>query len=104
MSYSGSGAGAPGAETGVRRRARILEFRLENRDSLPESLDFRRNRMGSLQDRLRLFELHPTDGRLLKQTFAELVQQVRIEAADGFEGLMAVLPPPSRRGLTLIDP
>lgn len=56
------------------------------------------------QDRLRLFELHPTDGRLLRQTFADLVRQVRIEAADGFAGLKAVLPPLARRGLTLIDP
>lgn len=62
------------------------------------------SRLMRRQDRLRLFELHPTDGRLLQQTFAELGQQVRIEAADGFEGLKAVLPPPSRRGLTLIDP
>ncbi|MFN3593360.1 MAG: 23S rRNA (adenine(2030)-N(6))-methyltransferase RlmJ [Thiobacillaceae bacterium] len=62
------------------------------------------SRLMRRQDRLRLFELHPMDGRLLKQTFAELDQRVRIEAADGFEGLKAVLPPPSRRGLTLIDP
>lgn len=56
------------------------------------------------QDRLRLFELHSTDVGLLRHSFAELGRQVRIEAADGFEGLKAVLPPPPRRGLTLIDP
>jgi len=56
------------------------------------------------QDRLRLFELHATDAGLLRLSFAELGRQVRIEAADGFEGLKAVLPPPPRRGLTLIDP
>ena len=38
------------------QRARILEFRLQNRDSLPESLDFRRNRMAMLQDRLGQFD------------------------------------------------
>lgn len=56
------------------------------------------------QDRLRLFELHSTDVGLLRRSFAELGRQVRIEAADGFEGLKAVLPPPPRRALTLIDP
>ena len=56
------------------------------------------------QDRLRLFELHTTDAGLLRLSFAELGRQVRIEAADGFEGLKAVLPPPPRRGLILIDP
>lgn len=62
------------------------------------------SRLMRRQDRLRLFELHPTDERLLQQTFAKLGQQVRIEASDGFDGLMAILPPPTRRGLTLIDP
>jgi polysaccharide biosynthesis transport protein len=38
------------------QRARILEFRLQNRDSLPESMDFRRNRMAMLQDRLGQFD------------------------------------------------
>ncbi len=56
------------------------------------------------QDRLRLFELHSTDVGLLRHSFAELGRQVRIEAADGFEGLKTVLPPPPRRGMTLIDP
>lgn len=38
------------------QRNRILQFRLENRDSLPESLQFRSNRQTSLQDRFRQFE------------------------------------------------
>lgn len=62
------------------------------------------SRLMRRQDRLRLFELHPTDGQKLQQTFAKLDQQVRIEAADGFQGLKAVLPPPAERGLILIDP
>lgn len=56
------------------------------------------------QDRLRLFELHSTDLGLLRHSFAEMGRQVRIEGTDGFAGLKAVLPPPPRRGLTLIDP
>lgn len=59
-------------------------------------------------DRMRLFELHPTDGKLLRQTFqagnAQASKQVLIEAQDGFAGLKALLPPPPRRSVVLIDP
>ena len=56
------------------------------------------------EDRLRLFELHSTDHTLLTGNFAAAGRQVRVESGDGFAGLRAVLPPPSRRGLVLIDP
>ncbi|WP_137939937.1 23S rRNA (adenine(2030)-N(6))-methyltransferase RlmJ [Chitinivorax sp. B] len=56
------------------------------------------------QDRLRLFELHPTDAELLQQNFAEHSKRGTVQMTDGFEGIKAVLPPPSRRALTLIDP
>jgi 23S rRNA (adenine2030-N6)-methyltransferase len=56
------------------------------------------------QDRLRLFELHSTEGPLLAQQFAQAGRRVDVTAGDGFAGLRAVLPPPSRRGLVLIDP
>ena len=55
-------------------------------------------------DRMRLFELHSTDSTLLAAHFAREKRQVRVEASDGFDGIKAVLPPPSRRGLVLIDP
>jgi 23S rRNA (adenine2030-N6)-methyltransferase len=55
-------------------------------------------------DRLRLFELHSTDDRLLEKTFAKAGVRVAIERADGFQAIKAVLPPPPRRGLVLIDP
>lgn len=55
-------------------------------------------------DRLRLFELHPTDVRLLKLTFESAGRRVLIQQADGFAGLKALLPPPPRRALVLIDP
>lgn len=55
-------------------------------------------------DRLRLFELHSTDSRLLQRNFKDTGKRVGIQAADGFEGLKSVLPPPPRRGLVLIDP
>ncbi len=60
------------------------------------------------QDRLRLFELHGTDNKLLRENFAhdfpDDERRVAIGQADGFLELKAVLPPPPRRGLTLIDP
>jgi 23S rRNA (adenine2030-N6)-methyltransferase len=55
-------------------------------------------------DRLRLFELHSTDFRLLAKTFAGEERCVAVRQADGFQELKSVLPPPPRRGLTLIDP
>lgn len=56
------------------------------------------------QDRLRLFELHPTDSEILRENFAGHEAQVLIQAADGFGALKALLPPPPRRALVLIDP
>jgi len=56
------------------------------------------------QDRLRLFELHSKDARLLQENFQDAGKQVIVESGDGFAGLKALLPPPSRRALVLIDP
>jgi 23S rRNA (adenine2030-N6)-methyltransferase len=56
------------------------------------------------QDRLRMFELHSTESRLLQQYFREDGPRAIAQAGDGYAGLQAVLPPPSRRGLILIDP
>ncbi|MDR2000199.1 MAG: 23S rRNA (adenine(2030)-N(6))-methyltransferase RlmJ [Zoogloeaceae bacterium] len=55
-------------------------------------------------DRLRLFELHGTDVRLLEKTFAKAGSRVAIHQADGFAEIKSVLPPPPRRALVLIDP
>jgi 23S rRNA (adenine2030-N6)-methyltransferase len=57
-------------------------------------------------DRLKLFELHPTDTRLLTQHVAQLRsgRQVSVLREDGFEGMKKFLPPKSRRGLVLMDP
>ena len=70
------------------------------------------------QDRLRVFEMHPTDSKLLTENFRKLEAhaaangqrsnargtRVQLQRADGFAGLKALLPPPSRRGLVLMDP
>lgn len=55
-------------------------------------------------DRLRLFDLHPTDLRHLQDLFASHGRQVRVQALDGYAGLRSVLPPPPRRAAVLIDP
>ena len=69
-------------------------------------------------DRLRLFELHPADAKILADNFrkVELHQlengvrpttrgkRVLVERGDGFHALKTLLPPPSRRALVLIDP
>jgi len=57
-------------------------------------------------DKLKLFELHPTDTRLLEQHVAQLKagRQVAVLREDGFEGLKKFLPPPSRRALVMMDP
>lgn len=59
-------------------------------------------------DRLRLFELHPADVKLLAQNIAgaapDAQRRVAIRQEDGFAGLKALLPPPPRRGLVVIDP
>jgi 23S rRNA (adenine2030-N6)-methyltransferase len=56
------------------------------------------------QDRLRCFELHTTEGKALQEHFSAAGRRVAVVAGDGFAGLKSVLPPPSRRGLVLIDP
>ena len=59
------------------------------------------------QDKLRLFELHPTEIEVLETTLRHLGtsrRQVAIAREDGFAGLKRLLPPPTRRGLVLIDP
>lgn len=59
-------------------------------------------------DRLRLFELHPADVKLLAETIAasapDAQKRVTIRQEDGFDGLKVLLPPPPRRGLIVIDP
>ena len=56
------------------------------------------------QDKMRLFELHPTDSEILQRNLADQGSQVLIQTADGLAGLKALLPPPPRRALVLIDP
>jgi 23S rRNA (adenine2030-N6)-methyltransferase len=54
-------------------------------------------------DPLRLYELHPTDERIL-QSFIGRRMHTRVYLEDGFAHFTRELPPPSRRGVVLIDP
>lgn len=55
------------------------------------------------QDKARLFEMHPTDFGLLQKNMAS-DRRVKVMREDGLKGLLALLPPLSRRALILIDP
>ncbi|WP_229217315.1 23S rRNA (adenine(2030)-N(6))-methyltransferase RlmJ [Massilia forsythiae] len=136
-----SGAGVYALDSAQASRSGEFEdgiARLWNRDDLPPALaeyvDVVRalNPSGKLryypgspyvaeqvarpEDRLRLFELHPSDIKILVDNFRKLEahqaeqgerargRRVLIDYKDGFQGLKALLPPPSRRALVLIDP
>ncbi|UVW27440.1 23S rRNA (adenine(2030)-N(6))-methyltransferase RlmJ [Massilia sp. H6] len=74
------------------------------------------DQLSRAEDRLRLFELHPSDCRILAQNFRKVEEhkaeqgerargrRVLIEHGDGFQSLKKLLPPPSRRALVLVDP
>ncbi len=69
-------------------------------------------------DRLRLFELHPSEVRILDENFRKIEaheaeqgrrtttrgKRIIVARGDGFMALKALLPPVSRRGLVLMDP
>ncbi len=55
------------------------------------------------QDQLRLFELHPTDFKILAAYLGDM-PGVEVKMADGYAALKGQLPPPTRRGVVLIDP
>ena len=55
------------------------------------------------QDRLVAIEKHPEDAAALTALLKPFAK-VRVEAADGYARLLALMPPPERRGAILIDP
>lgn len=137
-----AGAGVYALDTGYAAKSREYETGIEplwDRADLPESLAEYMNLVKAMnpsgkmryypgspycadrimreQDRIRLFELHPSDSKLLEDNFRKLEahaaeqgrrpargKRVMVQKGDGFLGLKALLPPPSRRGLMLIDP
>lgn len=57
-------------------------------------------------DRLRLFELQADESGYLQQQFSGGAErnQIQVSRSDGFAGAKGLLPPPSRRGVVIIDP
>ncbi len=55
------------------------------------------------QDSAHMFELHPTDINHLTE-FCQRWRKAHVKQSDGYQGLLGLLPPPSRRGVVLIDP
>lgn len=55
------------------------------------------------QDRMIACDLHPGEAEILKEALYAW-PRARVEARDGYGALKALLPPPERRGLILIDP
>jgi 23S rRNA (adenine2030-N6)-methyltransferase len=55
------------------------------------------------QDQLRLYEMHPTDHKILDSYLGE-VHGVEVKLGDGYAALKSQLPPTTKRGVVLIDP
>lgn len=123
-------AGAGGYPLAGKQAQKLGEFadgiaRLWQRDDLPEMVaDFvdlvaAENASGDLryypgspqiaaavmrpQDELRLFELHPAEVKELAERMSSR-RHTEVHHGDGFGSLRGLLPPPSRRGVVLIDP
>ena len=56
-----------------------------------------------VQDRLGLCEKHPEEAAALKAEFAR-EPRVSVQLMDGYNAVRAMLPPPEKRALVLIDP
>ena len=61
-----------------------------------------------LQDRLKLFELHPSEADIIRQNLSawklHQPRQVTVIAEDAFASIKKLLPPPTRRAIVLADP
>ena len=55
------------------------------------------------QDQLRLYEMHPTDHKILDSYLGE-TPGVEVKLGDGYGSLKSQLPPTTKRGVVLIDP
>jgi 23S rRNA (adenine2030-N6)-methyltransferase len=55
------------------------------------------------QDQLRLYEIHPTDHKILASYLGE-TPGVEVKLSDGYASLKSQLPPTTKRGVVLIDP
>lgn len=82
----------------------IQSFNTNNKLEFYPGSPFIAQKLIRRDDKLRLFELHPSDCKLLLENFAHQGRQTNIEMQDGFAGIKACLPPPTKRAVVLIDP
>ena len=83
--------------------AHVREFNPEGQlEQYPGSPAFAKMLLRA-QDQLRLYELHPTDHRIL-EAFLGSVKGAEVKDTDGFDGLKSQVPPSSRRAVVLMDP
>ena len=73
-----------------------------NERSYPGSPEIARGMLRG-EDRLILVEKHPADAETLKKNFA-FDGRAKIMMRDGYQSLLALVPPKERRGVILIDP
>lgn len=99
-------AGNPSAESVKKYAALIQAENMESELTTYPGSPFILARLLRPQDRLKLFELHPKEIDILRHNVRELAQakQIDVYAEDSFARLKGLVPPPSRRGLVLIDP
>jgi 23S rRNA (adenine2030-N6)-methyltransferase len=99
-------AGNTTAESVKKYLALVLAENMENELTSYPGSPFILARLLRPQDRLKLFELHPKEIDILRHNVRELTQtkQIDVYAEDSFARLKGLVPPPSRRGLVLIDP
>lgn len=81
----------------------IRQFNKENRLELYPGSPLLALHYLRTQDRAWLYELHPEDNRLLSENTSGQ-RNARVMREDGLQGLLAQMPPASRRALVLIDP
>ena len=99
-------ADAPLADAIARYLAVIADFNLKGGAKVYPGSPFIVQHLMREHDRLKLFELHPTDSRTLDANIAQLEagRQIAVFSEDGFGSATKFLPPPSRRALVLCDP
>ncbi len=99
-------AGNPTAESVKKYLALVQAENAEGELAIYPGSPFILARLLRPQDRLKLFELHPKEIDILRHNVSQLKQtkQIDVYAEDSFARLKGLLPPPSRRGLVLIDP
>ena len=99
-------AGNPSAESVKKYVALIQAENMESELTTYPGSPFILARLLGPQDRLKLFELHPKEIDILRHNVRELTQakQIDVYAEASFARLKGLVPPPSRRGLVLIDP